>query len=169
MTCGVHVPLLGGAAFYICTPETIAARHGDILSWNSPELSQNLRGEGPDKDGTVRAECTAEGRVHYTAVMIPHEDFVDVKMTVENLGKDTWRDVFAFNCVNSLPTAPRFKDWKLERTYLSAQGRRFLRFAFPLRQSGPRLHSFRRQLRRHRPGADQRDGLPHVLRQRRPG
>jgi len=54
--------------------------------------------------------------------MVPARDYVDVEMTVRNQTEFLWHEVFAFNCLN--PTgAPDFKDWTLERTYMSSQGK----------------------------------------------
>jgi acetyl esterase len=62
------------------------------------------------------------GRIQYSVRMIPAADYVDVEMTIRNHTEFLWHEVFAFNCLN--PTgAPDFKDWTLERTYMSSQGR----------------------------------------------
>ena len=54
--------------------------------------------------------------------MIPGNDYVDVEMTIRNHTEFVWHDVFAFNCLNPV-NAPDFKDWTLERTYMSSQGK----------------------------------------------
>ncbi len=121
MVANVRVPGLAGQSFHLGMPETIGCRERMIL--NFPEV--DIRWDGPDEAGAVRCTWTTAGRIRYSAKLIPAVDYVDVEMTIENLGKTVWHDVFAFNCVN--PTgAPKFKDWQLERTYMSVHGRPFL-------------------------------------------
>ena len=45
-------------------------------------------------------------------------------LTVRNHTEFLWHDVFAFNCLNPVQAAA-FQDWKLERTYMSRQGKPF--------------------------------------------
>jgi creatinine amidohydrolase len=47
---------------------------------------------------------------------------VDIEMTIRNHTEYLWHGVFAFNCLNPIQ-APAFHDWKLERTYMSKQGK----------------------------------------------
>ncbi len=120
MVVAARVPHLGGQSFALGIPETIGARERMIL--NFPDVDGKLTWTGPAEDGSVASQWTSEGEVHYHVRLVPGDDFVDIEMTVGNLSADTWRDVFAFNCLN--PTgAPDFQDWKLERTYMSSHGR----------------------------------------------
>ena len=123
MVVAARVPHLGGQSFSLGIPETIGARERMIL--NFPEVDGKLTWTGPAKDGSVASQWTSEEVVHYHVRLVPGEDFVDIEMTVQNLSADTWRDVFAFNCLN--PTgASGFHDWKLERTYMSSHGKPLL-------------------------------------------
>jgi len=125
MVCMATVPWLDGQVFALGIPETIGCghvlpsrRHNNIL--NFPEV--DIRWRGPDDEGVVATTWTTDGRIRYTVRLVPSMDYVDVEMTIENLTDVPWRDVFAFNCVNPVK-APQFKDWDLERTYMSAHGK----------------------------------------------
>jgi hypothetical protein len=56
--------------------------------------------------------------------LVPYEDYVDVLMTVRNISGRDWVDVYSFNCINPI-AAPDFKDWTLERTWMSMDGAPF--------------------------------------------
>jgi len=118
MGCSAHVPALDGQVFALGIPETIGCRERMIL--NFPEV--DIRWTGPDKDGAITNEWTTEGRIRYKTTIVPATDYVDVEMVIENQSDRMWHDVFAFNCVNPV-RAPAFKDWDLERTYMSQHGR----------------------------------------------
>ena len=118
MACSARVPTLDGQVFSLGIPETIGCRERMIL--NFPEV--DIRWTGPDKDGAISSEWITEGRIRYKTTIVPATDYVDVEMTIENLSDRLWRDVFAFNCVNPV-RAPAFKDWELDRTYMSQHGK----------------------------------------------
>jgi hypothetical protein len=120
MTVIARVPALDNQGFALGIPETIACREEMIL--NFPEA--RVEWKGPDADGAVACSWGPGGRVFYTARLTPAEDHVDVEMTVRNHTRFYWHDVFAFDCLNPIE-APAFRDWKLERTYMSAQGKPF--------------------------------------------
>lgn len=82
----------------------------------------DIRWTEPDKYGSISCEWTTEGRIRYETKIVPATDYVDVEMSIENLSDRLWHDVFAFNCVNPV-RAPAFKDWELERTYMSQHGK----------------------------------------------
>ena len=118
MNVTAKVPELNDQAFSLGIPETIGCREAMLL--NFPEVS--VKWAGPDPQGVVSCSWGPGGRIQYSVRMIPHSDYVDVEMTVTNHTEFLWHDVFAFNCLN--PTgAPDFKDWTLERTYMSVQGK----------------------------------------------
>jgi len=116
-----RVPLLNNQKFKLVIPETIGSRKRLLLNW--PDVKINWK--GPDKNGAVSCFWTRADVVRYTARVIPATDYVDIEMTITNLSRDSWKDVWAFNCLNPLE-APDFKDWKLQRTYMSAHGQPFL-------------------------------------------
>ena len=87
---------------------------------NFPEV--DIRWTVPDEKGAIACKWTTEGRIQYQTMITPAIDHVDVRMVISNLSDRMWRDVFAFNCVNPV-RAPAFKDWKLERTYMSQHGK----------------------------------------------
>jgi hypothetical protein len=117
MSCQVGVPLLDDQIFTLAVPETIGCRKRMLINW--PDV--DIRWKGPDKAGVVSCFWTRADVVRYTAQLTPAADYVDIEMTVTNLGEQLLRDVFAFNCLN--PTgASAFKDFKLKRTYMSAHG-----------------------------------------------
>ncbi|MBM4025809.1 MAG: alpha/beta hydrolase, partial [Planctomycetes bacterium] len=118
MTVTAKVPGLNNQVFSLGVPETIGCREAMLL--NFPETS--IQWAGPDPQGVVSCSWGPGGRIQYNARMIPANDYVDVEMTVRNHTEFHWHEVFAFNCLN--PTgAPDFKDWTLERTYMSSQGK----------------------------------------------
>jgi hypothetical protein len=121
MGCTARVPGLDNQAFALGIPETIGCRQRMIL--NFPEV--DVPWDGPDDEGAVRCQWTTAGRIRYSALVVPFEDHVDVEMTITNLGEEAWHDVFAFNCLNPV-RAEQFKDWELERTYMSRHGRTHL-------------------------------------------
>ena len=120
MACSVRVPSLPRQSFILGLPETIGASMGMIL--NFPEV--NIEWEGPDAEGRVWHHWVSPGKVEYTLTLIPGADFVDAEMTIRNLGRGTWYSVFSFNCLNPAG-AEAFKDWTLERTYMSLLGKPF--------------------------------------------
>jgi acetyl esterase/lipase len=118
MTVTAKVPDLNGQVFSLTVPETIGCREAMLL--NFPEAT--VKWAGPDPRGVVSCSWGPGGRIQYSVRIIPANDYVDVEMTVRNHTEFFWHDVFAFNCLN--PTgAPDFKDWTLERTYMSSQGK----------------------------------------------
>ena len=118
MQVTARVPNLDNQAFALGIPETIGCREAMLV--NFPEAK--VEWQGPDADGTVSCSWGPGGRISYSLRLVPASDYVDVEMTVRNHTDFSWRDVFAFNCVN--PTnAPAFQDWKLQRTYMSVEGK----------------------------------------------
>jgi len=120
MACVVRVPNLGRANFILGLPETIGSSEGMIL--NFPEAS--IRWEGPDVGGAVRHTWRSPGKVEYTLELIPAVDYVDAKMTIRNIGRARWTNVFSFNCLNPGGSAD-YQDWNLSRTWMSQNGRPF--------------------------------------------
>lgn len=118
MQVTARVPGLDNQAFALGIPETIGCR--EALLVNFPEAK--IEWQGPDADGVVSCSWGPGGRIFYALRVIPTADYVDVEMTVRNHTEFVWHDVFAFNCLNPIE-APAFQDWKLERTYMSAQGK----------------------------------------------
>ncbi len=118
MQVTARVPGLDNQAFALGIPETIGCREAMLV--NFPEAK--IEWQGPDADGAVSCSWGPGGRISYSLRLTPAADYVDVEMTVRNHTEFFWHDVFAFDCLN--PTgAPDFKDWTLERTYMSSQGR----------------------------------------------
>ncbi len=120
MACVVRVPGMVRQSFILGLPETIGSSDGMIL--NFPEVS--IEWEGPDANGVVRHAWTSPGKITYTLTLTPAADYVDAAMTVRNLGRSTWTNVFSFNCLNPAG-ATSFQDWTLERTYMSKNRRPF--------------------------------------------
>ena len=118
MQVTARVPALDNQAFALGIPETIGCREAMLV--NFPEAK--IEWQGPDRQGVVSCSWGPGGRISYTLRLIPAEDYVDVEMTICNHTEFLWHDVFAFNCLNPI-LAPVFQDWKLERTYMSAQGK----------------------------------------------
>ncbi len=118
MQVTAQVPGLDNQVFALGIPETIGCREAMLV--NFPEAKIEWR--GPDADGVVSCSWGPGGRIFYALRVIPTADYVDVEMTVRNHTEFLWHDVFAFNCLNPIE-APVFQDWKLERTYMSAQGK----------------------------------------------
>ena len=120
MTCAVKVPDLERQSFALGVPETIGSSEGMIL--NFPETS--ISWYGPDQDGKISHQWTSPGKIHYSVVMVPHSDYVDLVMTIKNISNNGWTNVFSFNCLNPV-NAPQFLDWTLDRTYMSKDGKPF--------------------------------------------
>jgi hypothetical protein len=120
MQVTARVPALDNQLFALGIPETIGCREAMLV--NFPEAK--VEWQGPDVQGAVSCRWSPGGRISYELRLIPAEDFVDVEMTIRNHTEFFWHDVFAFNCLNPIQ-APPFKDWKLERTYMSKQGQPF--------------------------------------------
>lgn len=120
MNATAQVPILNNQRFSLGIPETIGERGGIIL--NFPGV--NIEWNPPEELGAVSYRYVAEGNVDYSVRLVPDVDLVDVEMRVKNISDRGWREVFFFNCLS--PTAaPEFKDWKLERTYMSKNGKPF--------------------------------------------
>lgn len=117
MQVTARVPALDNQVFALGVPETIGCREAMLV--NFPEAK--IKWQGPDREGVVSCSWGPGGRISYSLRLIPAVDYVDVEMTIRNHTEFLWHDVFAFNCLNPIQ-APVFKDWKLERTYMSAQG-----------------------------------------------
>lgn len=120
MACTVRVPGLPRQSFILGLPETIGSSEGMIL--NFPEV--NIQWEGPDAEGRVWHRWVSAGKVDYSVTLIPGDDYVDAEMSIRNLGRAAWSKVFSFNCLNPAG-ADNFRDWTLERTYMSRDGRPF--------------------------------------------
>ncbi len=120
MNCAAQVPLLGNQTFSLGIPETIGSSEGMIL--NFPEVV--IKWNQPEESGAVGYRCVAEGKVDYSVRLVPDVDFVDVTMNIKNISAKQWTNVFSFNCLNPV-NAPKFKDWHLERTYMSKNGKPF--------------------------------------------
>lgn len=120
MQVTASVPGLDHQRFALGIPETIGCREAMLV--NFPEA--RIEWQGPDAAGAVSCSWGPGGRISYALRLIPAEDYVDVEMTIRNHTEFFWHDVFAFNCLNPVQ-APAFQDWKLERTYLSRQGKPF--------------------------------------------
>ncbi|MHB8864609.1 MAG: creatininase family protein [Pirellulaceae bacterium] len=118
MQVAARVPGLDNQGFALGIPETLGCREAMLV--NFPEA--RVEWEGPDDDGAVACSWGPGGRVSYTLRLVPADDYVDLEMTIRNHTEFLWHDVFAFNCLNPI-NAPTFQDWKLERTYMSAQGK----------------------------------------------
>lgn len=118
MTVAARVPGLDNQAFSLGIPETIGCREAMLL--NFPEAK--IEWTKPGLDGSVSCSWGPGGRVFYMVKLLPALDFVDVEMTIRNHTEFFWHDVFAFNCLNPIE-APAFKDWKLQRTYMSSKGK----------------------------------------------
>ena len=117
MQVTARVPALDNQAFALGVPETIGCREAMLV--NFPEAT--IEWQGPDREGVVSCSWGPGGRIFYSLRLIPAEDYVDLEMTIHNHTEFLWHDVFAFNCLNPIQ-APVFKDWKLERTYMSSRG-----------------------------------------------
>jgi creatinine amidohydrolase len=118
MTVSARVSNFDNQTFSLGIPETIGCRESMLL--NFPEAKIEWTKPGPD--GTVSCSWGPGGRVFYIVKLMPAFDYVDVEMTIRNHTEFLWHDVFAFNCLNPIE-APAFKDWKLQRTYMSSKGK----------------------------------------------
>lgn len=118
MQVAARVPGLDNQAFALGIPETIGCREAMLV--NFPEAK--VEWQGPDADGVVSCAWGPGGRISYTLRLVPADDYVDLEMTIRNHTEFLWHEVFAFNCLNPIH-APTFQDWKLERTYMSTQGK----------------------------------------------
>lgn len=124
MNASIQVPGRRGWVFVAGIPETIGCREKMLL--NFPEIKGKLRWTGPDEAGAIESTWTKEGVVKYVCRLVPAGDHVDVEFAITNLSKKLYHDVWAFNCLNPVAKDSPFKDWKLQRTYMSAHGRPFL-------------------------------------------
>lgn len=120
MSCNVRVNDFPGQSFALGIPETIGSSEGMIL--NFPEV--DISWSGPDRSGVCEHTWTSDAKIEYTARLIPHDDYVDVEMTIKNISRNNWTNVFSFNCLNPV-AAEEFQDWNLERTYMSKNGNPF--------------------------------------------
>lgn len=120
MVCAVQVHGLNRQNFALGVPETIGSSEEMIL--NFPEVTTNW--SAPDADGIVSHSWKTSNKIEYSVKLIPHDDFVDMEMTIKNLSNKNWTNVFSFNCLNPV-NAPKFLDWTLERTYMSKNGAPF--------------------------------------------
>jgi hypothetical protein len=120
MQVTARVPALGNQAFALGIPETIGCREAMLV--NFPEAK--IDWQGPDEHAVVSCSWGPGGRIAYSLRLVPAADHIDVEMTIRNHTEFLWRDVFAFNCINPIQ-ARKFHDWKLQRTYMSRQGKPF--------------------------------------------
>ena len=120
MTCVARVPGLNDQRFAMGIPESIGEVGGLIL--NFPEV--DIHWEPPNENGAVYCHWITPGKIDYDLWIVPYVDYVDILMTIRNLSGNTWLDVFSFNCLNPV-AAPDFKDWTLERTWMSMNGAPF--------------------------------------------
>ncbi len=118
MLVTAQVPGLNNQRFALGIPETIGCREAMLV--NFPEA--RIDWSEPDADGAVSCAWGPGGRIYYSLRLVPGTDYVDLEMTVRNHTEFVWHEVFAFNCLNPIQ-APAFQDWKLERTYMSSQGK----------------------------------------------
>jgi creatinine amidohydrolase len=120
MQVTARVPALGDQSFALGIPETIGCREAMLV--NFPEAK--IDWQGPDEHGVVSCSWGPGGRIAYSLRLVPAADHIDVEMTIRNHTEFLWRDVFAFNCINPIQ-AGTFHDWKLQRTYMSRDGKPF--------------------------------------------
>lgn len=132
MVCTAQVPQLGRQTFALGLPETIGSSEGMIL--NFPGV--DIQWEGPDQNGVLRHSWHSSGAVEYSLVVTPYDDYVDAQMSIRNISRGNWTNVFSFNCLNPV-NAPSFLDWTLERTYMSKNGRPFRLDATTRVNNGP--------------------------------
>ena len=115
-----RVPGLDNQGFALGIPETLGCREALLVNF----VEAKIDWQGPDEHGAVSCSWGPGDRISYALRLIPASDYVDVELTVRNYTEFLWREVFAFNCLNPIE-APAFKDWKLERTYMSRAGKPF--------------------------------------------
>lgn len=120
MVCVARVLDLNDQRFAIGIPECIAKAGGRIVNHTMVEV---LHWDGPDANGAVTCQWVDEN-IDYFVRIVPDYDSVDITMTIRNLTGRDWVDVYSFNCLNPV-AAPDYKDWTLERTYMSKDGSRF--------------------------------------------
>lgn len=120
MSCLATVPILEGQRFMIVIPENLSSSEGMISRHHLDEPHW----DAPYESGAVGYRLVKEGKVDYSVKLTPGVDFVDVTITVKNLSEERWTNLYSFNCLHPI-NAPRFKDWRLERTYMSKDGKPF--------------------------------------------
>ena len=100
-------------------PETIAEAKEVLANKEiAPSWSRNEEGE-------LEYRWRTEGKVEFHASVRPGEDFIDVGITLTNVGRGTWRDVFSFTCVNPgvrPGDAPSFREPLLKGTFIRVDG-----------------------------------------------
>jgi len=119
MVCVARVPELNDQRFALGIPECIAEWDGRIVN----HTMANIHWEPPNQDGSVYCRWVDEN-IDYDVWIAPYVDYVDVLMTIRNISGRDWVDVYSFNCINPV-AAPDFKDWTLERTWMSMNGAPF--------------------------------------------
>ncbi len=120
MVCVARVLDLNDQRFAMGIPECIAEAGGRIVNHT---MVERLHWDGPDANGAVTCQWVDEN-IDYCVRIVPDYDSVDITMTIRNLTGRDWVDVYSFNCLNPV-AAPDYKDWTLERTYMSKEGSPF--------------------------------------------
>lgn len=119
MMVNAMVPQLDRRIFGLGIPETIGSAEE---MWLVNHSDVEVHWDVDERDGRATTAWTKPGQIRYALELIPAENYVDIRMTIENRGSQTWHDVFAFNCV-SPAKAPGFPDSTLHRTFISLDGR----------------------------------------------
>ncbi len=110
-----NVPAFPGESFGLGIPESIgdAARpawFGKI----TPEW------QGLD-DGSARCVARLKGELSYTIHVVPHDDCVDINLTVTNESDRAWAQSLAFNCFQC-GSAPSIRDLECVRHWVRTGG-----------------------------------------------
>jgi len=124
------VPAFPGDSFRLGIPEAI----GDAVRavWFDkikPEWNELT-------DGVWRSVGRLEGELSYTATVTPHDDTVDVHLSLKNESDRTWWQGMAFNCFNCGESVA-VRDFECVRHWVRTQGR-FRRLVEIPRKYGPR-------------------------------
>ena len=133
MHCNIIKSLPKKQRWALTMPETIGCEEEGMLL-NFPGLP--IHWETNNDSQTVASSYTIPEKISYSLLVLAHEDFVDAEMTIKNLTKNTWHNVWSFNCL-SPSGAEDYQDTLLERTYMSS-GNKPILLSKTTRKIGPR-------------------------------
>jgi hypothetical protein len=125
-----EVPAFPGEPFNLGIPEAIGDTARTVWFNNATVEWEEL------EDGAWKSVGISEGELTYVATITPHEDVIDVHISLTNQSDRDWAQSIAFNCFNA-GSAPSIMDRECVRHWVRTGGE-FKRLIEVPRQFGPR-------------------------------
>jgi len=121
MLVNITVPTLGGEDFVVVLPKTIGCYEMTMVNQNAT----GMKWESAEEEGSFIYKLSPGGLIYYTVKLVPYVDYVDIILTVQNLTRITWGDVWFFTLL-----APQgesaFRDGEMRRTFVQIDGKPML-------------------------------------------